>query len=84
MYGTLNPDEAQNSTTVKARRYNIDDETYWQRFRGLKYKPGQTPAELATYLTDLAAKTSADEVKGVMAKKQVMAALPEDFWVLVT
>ena len=40
-YAALPPDDAKDYSTVKAailRRYNINEETYWQRFRTLKLR----------------------------------------------
>ena len=56
-YAALEPTDAECYATVKAailRRYNINDETYRQRFRSTKFRAGQTPTEVATRLTDLA------------------------------
>ena len=91
-YASLDTDDAKSYSAVKAailRRYNINDETYHLRFRGLKYKTGQTPTEITTRLTDLAGKwlkdcTTADEVKDAVVKEQLLATLPEDVRVWVT
>ena len=45
-YAALDPSDAECYTTVKAailRRYNINEETYRQRFRSFKYRAGKTP-----------------------------------------
>ena len=50
-YAALEPTDAECYATVKAailRRYNINDETYRQRFRSTKFRAGQTPTEVAT------------------------------------
>ena len=91
-YAALDPDEAQSYPAVKVailRRYNINDETYRQRFRGLKPKAGQTPTQITTILTDLAGKwlkdcKSVDEVKDAVVKEQLMTTLPQEVRVWVT
>ena len=53
-YASLDTDDAKSYNAVKAAilcRYNINDETYRLRFRGLKYKIGQTPTEIRSYLS---------------------------------
>ena len=90
-YAALDPSDAECYATVKAailRRYNINDETYRQRFRSYKYKVGQTPTEIATRLTDLAGRwlkdcSTMEEVKDAVVKEQLLAVLPEDIrmWV---
>lgn len=85
-YAALDQDEAQSYATVKAailRRYNINSETYRQRFHSLKCKSGQTPLEIATRLTDLANKwlkdcSTAEEVKDAVVKEQLMSTLSDD------
>ena len=56
-YTALSPTDTECYTTVKAeilRHYNINEETYWQRFRNFHFKPGHSPTEVATALLDLA------------------------------
>ena len=53
----LPPEEAKTYDTLKEailRRYDINEETYRQRFRKLRLKEGESPQELITRLTDLA------------------------------
>lgn len=90
-YAALDPSDAECYATVKAailRRYNINEETYRQRFRNFKYKPGKTPTEIATRLTDLAGRwlkdcETVEEVKDAVVKEQLLKTLPEDvqMWV---
>ena len=91
-YAALDPDEAESYASVKAailRRYNIHEETYRKRFRGLQLKSGETPTELATRLADLANKWLKDcgtvaEVKDAVVREQLMATLPDDVRVWVS
>ena len=55
-YAALPPDDAKDYDAVKARCYNINDETYRQRFRSLKQTEGETLKELVTWLADMANK----------------------------
>ena len=58
-YATLPPDEAKTYNTVKEailRRYDINEETYRQRFRKLRAKEGESPQEVITRLKDLASR----------------------------
>ena len=90
-YAALDPSDAECYTTVKAailRRYNINEETYCQRFRSFKYRAGKTPTEIATRLTDLAGRwlkdcSTFEEVKDAVVKEQLLTTLPEDvrMWV---
>ena len=90
-YAALDPSDAECYATVKAailRRYNINDETYRQRFRSYKYKVGQTPTEITSRLTDLAGRwlkdcSTMEEVKDAVVKEQLLAVLPGDIrmWV---
>ena len=70
------------------RRYNITEETYREKFRNIKLKPGETPVELVTHLRDLASKwlrddTTAAQLSDALIMEQLLAALPEDvrIWV---
>lgn len=48
-YTVLDPDEAQSDSAVKVvilHHYNINEETYREQFRGLKYKAGLAPQSL--------------------------------------
>ena len=87
-YAALDPSDAECYTTVKAailRHYNINEETYRQRFRSFKYR---APTEIATRLTDLAGRwlkdcSTFEEVKDAVVKEQLLTTLPEDvrMWV---
>ena len=58
-YAALTPEASGTYDEVKAailRRYDINDETYRQRFRTTKKKPDETYRELATRARDLATK----------------------------
>ena len=60
-YAALPPEDAKEYDTVKEailRRYDINDETYRQRFRGLRPKEGESPQEIITGLRDLATRWS--------------------------
>ena len=72
--------DAKCYDTVKAaisRWYNINDETYRQRFQNFKYKPGKTPTKITTHLTDLAGNcTTVEEVKDAVVKEQLLVDSP--------
>ena len=84
-YAALSPDDVKNYDEVKAAilwRYNINEETYCQRFRSLKIKEGEAPRELVTRLTDLATRwtlecCSKEELLDLI-KEQLLRMLPED------
>ena len=74
--------------TVILRRYDINEETYRQRFRSAKLEKGETPRELATRLDDLASKWlrecgTVQEVRDVVVKEQLLGVLPEELRVWV-
>ena len=85
-YAALDLEDAKSYAAVKAavlRRYNINEETYRKRFRGLTLKMGETPVEMMTHLNDLAIKwlkddMSAVEIRDAVVKEQLLAALPQD------
>ena len=55
-YAALSIDEARDYDAVRAailKQYNINKETYRQRFCGATLKSGETPRELVTRLHDL-------------------------------
>ena len=91
-YAALPPEHAKDYDEVKAailRRYNINEETYRQRFRSQKLKDGETLRELVTRLSDLVSRwtkdcSSVDDMKDLMVKEQLLAALPEDVRLWVT
>ena len=58
-YAALSSEDSKNFTKVKEaifKRYDINEETYRQRFRSAKAKEGESPTEIVTHLTDMAAK----------------------------
>ena len=58
-YAALNPDDAKDYITLKKAillRYNINEESYRQRFRAATRKDGETNRELSARLQDLADK----------------------------
>ena len=62
-YAALAPEDAKDYDTVKTailRRYNINEETYRQRFRALKPREDESPRELITRLQDLASRWTRD------------------------
>ena len=79
-YAAMPTEEAGRYDDVKAavlRRYNINAETYRQRFREARLKEGETNRELATRLLDLANKwmkecTSVKDVVEVIVKEQLL------------
>ena len=85
-YAALPPDDATAYDAVKLaipRRYNINEETYRQRFIKLEPKEGESPQELITRLTDLATRwtkgcTSKEELLDLMVREQFLSILPED------
>ena len=84
-YAALAPEEVGNYDAVKTailRRYNINEETYRQRFRRIKPKEGESPQELLTRLKDLATHwtkecASQEELLDVILKEQFLTILPE-------
>ena len=90
-YAALSPDDAKSYEAVKIailRRYNINEETYRQRFRKLKPKEDESPQELMTRLHDLATRwtketTSRDELLDLMVREQFLFILPDDVRVAV-
>ena len=72
-YATLNVDDAAQYKQVKAailRRYDINEETYRQRFRTMRKKEGEAYVELAIRLQDLLKKWVAEceTVEAVLQK----------------
>ena len=70
------------------RRYSINEETYRQRFRGLKPKEEESPQELMTRLEDLASRWTKDamtreEVVDILVREQFLSVLPHDVRVAV-
>ena len=66
-YAGLLPEEAKTYDTVKEailRRYDINMETYRQRFRNLRLQENESPQEVVTRLRDLAGEEMA--VRGTL------------------
>lgn len=68
--------------------YDINEETYRQRFPSAKLEKGKTPRELATRLDDLASEWlrecgTVQEVRDVVVKEQLLGVLPEELRVWV-
>ena len=73
------------------RRYNINADTYRQRFRAAKLKAGETPRELAIRLRDLADRwtkastdsTDATDILDISVKEKLINTMTEDvrLWV---
>ena len=90
-YAALPPDEAKTYATVKEailRRYDINEETYRQRFRKMRPKEGESPQELITSLKNLATRwaresKSREDLLDLMVREQFLAVLPEDIRVAV-
>ena len=83
-YAALNPEDAKDYDAVKTailRRYNINEETYRQRFQSLKPKEEESPRELMTRLQDLASRwtrgtTTHQELLDLLVREQFLSVLP--------
>ena len=90
-YAALSAEAASDYDQLKAailRRYDINDETYRQRFRAATQKGGEAFRELATRLQDLARKwtrecTTVEELLEAIVVEQLIHTLPEDIRVWV-
>ena len=90
-YAALPPEDTKTYDTVKEailRRYDINEETYRQRFRKLRPKEGESPQELITRLKDLATRWTReskprDDLLDLIVREQFLAILPEDIRVSV-
>ena len=90
-YAAMAADASRVYDNLKAailRRYNINADTYRQRFRAAKLKAGETPRELAIRLRDLVdrwtnASTDATDILDIFVKEQLINTMPEDvrLWV---
>ena len=90
-YAALGAQEAGEYAKLKEailRRYDINEETYRQRFRSVARKQGETNREVVARLTDLAARwtqgcQSIEEQKDLVVLEQLLNILPEDvrIWV---
>ena len=90
-FAAMDRDKAGDYDEVKAailRRYNINNETYRQRFRGATRKVGESHRELAIRLQDAAQKWTKDchtieELREAIVVEQLLNKLPEDIRVWV-
>ena len=90
-YVALGEEEARDYTKLKTailRRYDINEETYHQRFRSTRKISGETNRELVARLYDLASRwmlgrKTVEELKDLVILEQLLAILPEDvrIWV---
>ena len=90
-YAALGEEEARDYTKLKTailRRYDINEETYRQRFRSTRKISGETNRELVARLYDLASRwmlgrKTVEELKDLVILEQLLAILPEDvrIWV---
>ena len=70
------------------RRYDITEDSYRQRFRAPRLRPGESNRELEARLEDLASKwmkgcTSVEELKDMVILEQLVNTLPDDVRVFV-
>ena len=90
-YATMSNKDARNYDRVKAaifQRYDINEETYWRRFRAVQPKETKTPVELVIRVRDLAEKWLKDRgnrqtVVDALVKEQFVEVLPENVKVWV-
>jgi hypothetical protein len=90
-YAALTPENAKDYDAVKntiLRRFNINEETYRQRFRSLKPKEEESPQELMTRLQDLAARWTKDaathrELLNLLVREQFLRVLPTEVEIAV-
>ena len=83
-YASLTAEEAAEYKTLKdaiLRRYDITEETYRQKFRGMKKGVDESYKELASKLVDTARKrlqecNSAEDVMDVVAREQLLSSMP--------
>ena len=86
-YASMDPSDAECYDSGKSailRRFNINNQTYRQRFRNLKSKAGQTQTDIAARLTDLASRwlkdcTTIDQVNDAVVKEQLITTFSEAF-----
>ena len=84
-YSAMSAGDAGDYSKVKAavlRRYDINAESYRERFRTMSKKDGETNRELVARLEDLATKwlqdcTSMAEIRDEVIKEQLLNSLPE-------
>lgn len=86
-YANMDSDKAQNFDEVKQailKRFNINEETYRQRFRSTKKKAEESYTETEVRLRDLSKKwlkpkeRNKDELVDVIIREQLVNAMPRD------
>ena len=90
-YVSMSPEDSADYTQLKQailRRYNVNKESYRQRFQSMKKESGESNRELATRLTDLARKwlkqcNTLDKLKDAIVLEQLVNTLPMDVQVWV-
>ena len=90
-YAALSSEVSKDFTKVKEaifKWYDINDETYRQRFRAAKEKEGESPTEIVTRLTDMAAKwlkkcKTRAKVIDMIVMEQFITMLPKEIRVWV-
>ena len=90
-YAAMSADESADYEHVKKailRRYDINEESYRQRFRGAKRKEGETSRELAARLEDLVDKwmqgrDKIEAIKDLIVLEQLVETLPTDVRIFV-
>ena len=88
---TLAPEDTKDYDVVKTTilcRYNINKETYHQRFRAVKPKEDESPQELIMRLQDLGSRWTKDtatyeELLDLPVREQFLSVLPPDMKVAV-
>ena len=84
-YAALSSEDPKNCTKVKEaifKHYDINKETYRQRFQSAKAKDGESPTEMVIGLTDMAVKwlkehDTREKVIEMIVMKQFITMLPE-------
>ena len=90
-YAAMSDEDAQDYDRVKAaifQRHDVNEETYRRRFRTVKPKKNETPAELVIHVRDLAEKWLKDcgsrqAVLDAVVKEQFVEVLPDEVTVWV-
>lgn len=90
-YAAMPTADARKYEEVKAailRRYDINAETYWQRFRSFRLKEGESHRKMATRLSDMVDKwmkecKTVKEVYELIVVEQLLETLPTEVRVWV-
>ena len=90
-YAALSSEDSKTFTKVKEaifKHYDINKETYRQRFRSTKAKEGESPTEMIIRLTDMAVKwlkehDTREKVTDIIVMEQFITMLPEEIRVWV-